>query len=150
MSLFEAEALELLSAHSHGVLGTLHEGRGVDMTPIVYATDGRFLGSPVDRVKLKSSLRLQRQRNLESDARATLLVEHWDPVDWSKLWWVRAELRWVGHDTDSRSEALADRLAATYEQYRDSPFETVLVFEIVKASGWSAGGGGQRARGGAR
>ena len=137
MSLTEAEALERLHAANHGVLGTLHAGRGVDMTPIVYATDGLILGSPIDRVKLKSSLRLQRERNLETDGRATLLVEHWDPVDWSKLWWVRAELRWLG-DESPHTEALSQRLAASVEQYRDEPFASILTFEIVRATGWSA------------
>ncbi len=140
MSLSQAEALDLLHAHHHGVLGTLHAERAVDLTPIVYATDGPFLGSPVDLVKLKSSLRLQRERNLESDARATLLVEHWDRDDWSKLWWVRSELRWVGEDAGPSSDVLADRLAESFVQYRDKPFATLLVFEIIKATGWSATG----------
>lgn len=140
MSLSEADALALLHEHDHGILGTLHGTRGVDMTPIVYATDGALLGSPVDLVKLKSSLRLQRERNLEGDARATLLVEHWDRDDWSRLWWVRAELRWVGEGGAGRGDALADRLAASFVQYREKPFATVLVFEIVRATGWSASG----------
>ena len=141
MSLTEAEALERLPANNHGVLGTLHAGRGVDMTPIVYATAGPILGSPIDRVKLKSSLRLQRERNLEFDDRATLLVERWDPVDWSKLWWVRAELRWLGDDSP-HAEQLSERLAASFDQYRDEPFASILTFEIVRASGWSATGSG--------
>ncbi len=139
MSLSEAESLDLLHAHNHGVLGTVHAERGVDMTPIVYATQGKVLGSPIDRVKLKSSLRLQRARNLEADVRATVLVEHWDPVDWSKLWWVRAELRWLGDDSP-HGEALSDRLAASFEQYRDAPFASILTFEIVRTTGWSATG----------
>lgn len=138
MSLSESDALERLHEHDHGILGTLHGTRGVDLTPIVYATDGSFLGSPVDLVKLKSSLRLQRERNLEGDARATLLVERWDRDDWSRLWWVRAELRWVGEDRGGRSDVLADRLASAFPQYRDKPFATVLVFEIVRTTGWSA------------
>lgn len=140
MALSEADALARLHEHDHGILGTLHGSRGVDLTPIVYATDGAFLGSPVDLVKPKSSLRLQRERNLERDARATLLVEQWDRDDWSRLWWVRAELRWLGEDGAGRGDALADRLAASFPQYRDRPFATVLVFEIAGATGWSASG----------
>lgn len=141
MRIPESDAFELLNTHSHGVLGTLHPERGVDLTPIVYATvwddGGGYLGSPVDLVKLKSSLRLQRQRNLDHDARATVLIEGWDRDDWSKLWWVRAELAWVGPDGAGRSDVLAERLAAAYTQYADKPFAAVLVFEIVAATGWS-------------
>lgn len=140
MSLSEPEARELLRGHDHGVLGTLHRDRGVDLTPIVYATDDDLLGSPIDEVKLKSSLRLQRERNLEADARATLLVERWDREDWSKLWWVRAELRWVGEGADERARVLSGRLAGQFSQYRDEPFAALLMFEVVRVTGWSATG----------
>ena len=33
--------------------------------------------------------------NLAADPRASLLVEHWDAGDWSRLWWVRADLEHV-------------------------------------------------------
>jgi len=80
------------------------------------------------------SSRLQRERNLEADPRATLLVEHWDRDDWSRLWWVRAELRFEGH----AEPALADRLAERFEQYRDQPFDRVLLLRIVGITGWAA------------
>lgn len=138
MALGERAALELLHAHNHGVLGTIHAERGIDLTPVVYATEGRFVGSPVDVVKPKSSLRLQRERNLESDARATLLIQHWDRDDWSRLWWVRAELHWTGEDGADLGDVLASRLADTFHQYRDKPFVRILVFEIVRVTGWTA------------
>jgi Pyridoxamine 5'-phosphate oxidase len=94
VKLTEQEALALLAAHDHGILCTLHPERGIDAVPVVYVNDAHgYVGIPVDLVKPKSSLRLQRERNLEADDRATLLIEHWDRDDWSKLWWVRAELR---------------------------------------------------------
>lgn len=140
MSLSEPDARELLRGHDHGVLGTLHPRRGVDLTPIVYTADDDVLGSPIDEVKLKSSLRLQRERNLEADARATVLVERWDRDDWSKLWWVRAELRWVGEDASERARVLSGLLADRFPQYRDEPFTTLLVFDVVHVTGWSATG----------
>ena len=51
------------------------------------------------------------ERNLEADPRATLLVEHWDRSDWSRLWWVRAELRWQSAAEAGRAAALAAGLA---------------------------------------
>jgi len=84
-----------LTAHDHGVLCTRHPARGVDAVPVAYAIDADgYVGIPVDLVKPKSSTRLQRERNVELDPRATLLVERWDRDDWSQLWWARAELSW--------------------------------------------------------
>jgi hypothetical protein len=140
MRLAENEARARLAAHDHGILCTVHAARGVDAVPVAYVVDGDgYVGVPVDRVKPKASLRLQRERNLEADPRATLLIEHWDRGDWSRLWWVRAELRWQGDAGDARAAALAAGLAERFPQYRDQPFARVLVLRIVGVAGWAAG-----------
>jgi hypothetical protein len=140
MRLAATEARARLAAHDHGVLCTVHAQRGVDAVPVVYVVDeDGYVGVPVDRVKQKSSSRLQRERNLEADPRAALLVEHWDPGDWSRLWWVRAELRWQGDAAQARTADLAERLARAYPQYRDQPFTRVLVLRIGGVTGWAAG-----------
>jgi Pyridoxamine 5'-phosphate oxidase len=137
MRLDKSDALQRLASHDHAILGTIHFERGVDLVPVAYALDDSgYLGIPVDRVKPKASFRLQRERNLEADPRATLLAEHWDTTDWTRLWWVRIELRYV-RDA-SREEQLASRLADRYRQYADQPFERVLIFEIVDVLGWAA------------
>ena len=142
MRLADAEARARLAAHDHGILCTVHAARGVDAVPVAYAVDEEgYAGVPVDRVKPKASLRLQRERNLLADPRATLLVEHWDREDWSTLWWVRAELRWEPDAAGERGTVLAARLAGRYPQYRDQPFARVLVLRIVGVTGWSASGG---------
>ena len=142
MRLATNEARARLMAHDHGILCTVHAERGFDAVPIAYAVDDDgYVGVPVDRVKPKESLRLQRERNLEADPRATLLVEHWDSVDWSRLWWVRAELRWQEDADGGRTAGLSALLAERYVQYRDQPFAQVLVLRIVRLSGWAASAG---------
>ena len=127
-----------LAAHDHGVLCTLHPERGIDAVPVAFAIDDDgFVGVPVDLVKPKSSLHLQRERNLEADPRATLLAEQWSRTDWSRLWWVRAELYWEPEHAD-RADALAGLLADRYTQYRDRPFARVLVLRVLGLTGWSA------------
>ena len=139
MRLADHEARARLESHDHGILCTVHAERGVDAVPVAYAVDDDgYVGVPIDRVKPKASLRLQRERNLEADPRATLLVEHWDRSDWSRLWWVRAELRWQGDTAASRAAGLAARLAGRYPQYQDQPFARVLVLHIVGVAGWAA------------
>src|ERR1700757_2383635 len=137
MRLADHEARARLESHDHRILCTVHAERGVDAVPVAYAVDDDgYVGVPIDRVKPKASLRLQRERNLEADPRATLLVEHWDRTDWSRLWWVRAELRWQGDTAASRAAGLAARLAGRYPQYQDQPFARVLVLHIVGLTGW--------------
>src|SRR5256885_5647014 len=76
---------------------------GVQTCALPICLEDGYVGVPIDRVKPKASLRLQRERNLEADPRATLLVEHWDRSDWSRLWWVRrSEERRVGKECRSR------------------------------------------------
>jgi PPOX class probable F420-dependent enzyme len=137
MRLDEDDARARLAAYAHGVLCTVHPERGVDAVPCVYAVDDDFVGIPVDKVKPKASTRLQRERNLEADPRAALLVDHWDRDDWTRLWWVRAELRFQ----HGREDALAALLADRYAQYRDQPFTRVLALRIVAITGWAAEGG---------
>ena len=142
MRMDAGEARERLAAHVHGVLCTLHPERGPDPQPVVFAvSDDGFLGVPIDRVKPKASSRLKREDNLAADPRGTLLIEHWETEDWSRLWWVRADLRHVPEPPASVTDALADQLARTVPQYADKPFHRILVCRIVAVTGWSAAGG---------
>jgi PPOX class probable F420-dependent enzyme len=140
MKLSAVVARARLETHRHAILCTVHPERGVDAVPVVYAVIDDHVGIPIDTVKPKDSTRLQRERNLEADPRATLIVEHWDDDDWSQLWWVRAELRWAGDIDADRSATLAAGLAERYPQYRDQPFTKVLVLRIVGVTGWAATG----------
>ena len=94
MRLDEPAARARLVAHDHAVLATMHAERGIDTVPVVYAVDGDYVGVPIDLVKPKASVQLQREANLAADPRASLMAQCWDRDDWSRLWWVRAELRW--------------------------------------------------------
>ncbi len=133
-----ADARERLARHLHGVLCTLHPERGADPHPVVYAvSDDGHLGVGIDSVKPKASTRLKREDNLDADPRATLLIEHWETEDWSRLWWVRADLRYVPDPAASVTDDLADRLARAVPQYAEKPFHRVLVCQIVDVTGWS-------------
>jgi len=119
---------------------------GVGMTFSLVAATTHFVGtavaSPIDRVKPKESTTLARLRNLDREPTATLLCEHWDPRDWSALWWVRALL------VRRTPSAVANQLIVDsevalrekYAQYRESdlPFDGVIVFDVRRVTGWSA------------
>ena len=139
MKLDTEQARARLAERVHGVLATLHPERGPDPQPVVYAvSDDGHVGVPIDKVKPKASSRLQREDNLDADPRGALLIEHWDAADWSRLWWVRADLEHVADPPAALTDDLADRLARTVPQYADKPFHRVLVCRIVKVTGWSA------------
>jgi hypothetical protein len=136
MHLEKAEALRRAIEADHGVLATLHASRGADLVPACFAIEDGWLAIPVDSVKPKGSTALGRIRNLERDPRATLLVEHWDAGDWTRLWWVRLLL--------IRAEAppdLAERLEAglrrRYRQYATARFVEILAFRIDHVGGWA-------------
>ncbi|MFQ6171389.1 pyridoxamine 5'-phosphate oxidase family protein [Oryzobacter sp. R7] len=138
MRLTPQEARARLLAADHGVLSTLHPERGVDAVPCAFAVDGDLLGFGVDRVKPKDSGRLRRNRNLEGDPRAALLVECWDRDDWTRLWWVRATLRHEPVPPEGAAGRLSRLLAGRYPQYVDEPFEEVVVLRVVGLTGWAA------------
>ena len=126
-----------VEAARHGVLGTVHPGRGVDAVPVVYAVvDGRIV-VPVDTVKPKRHLRLGRLANLAQDPRCVLLVEGYAD-DWSQLWWVRI------HATASPPAPPSpwlDALAARYPQYRSpGAVAAAVVLQPTEVTGWAARG----------
>lgn len=137
MHLERAEALRRAQSADHAVLATLERVRGADLVPVCFTIAGEWLAVPIDSVKPKGSTALGRVRNLDRDPRATLLAEHWDPVDWSRLWWVRLSLRRAAPPEPVAAD-LARGLRDRYEQYRDAPFTEILTFRIEHVVGWSA------------
>ena len=137
MRLSRARCENLLGRSERGVLATSHATRGVDAVPVCFAVDDARLAVPVDRVKPKASVDLQRSRNLDRDPRAALLCDHWDPTDWSRLWWVRVSLERVTGTAVERS-TLESWLRLKYRQYQSHPFAGLLVFRITGIIGWSA------------
>jgi len=137
MHLDPAEAMLRAAAADHGVLATLGRTGAADLVPACFAIAGDWLAVPIDSVKPKGSTALGRVRNLERDPRATLLVEHWDRDDWSRLWWVKLEIRRDEAPTATLA-ALVGGLGDRYPQYRDAPFTDILAFRIERFIGWSA------------
>ena len=137
MHLDRDEAMRRASSADHAVLATRNRTGTADVVPVCYSVVGDSLAVPVDSIKPKRSTALGRIRNLERDPRATLLVEHWDPTDWSRLWWVRLALR-RRNVSSSVAEALEQGLRERYPQYAGEAFVALLTFQIESVVGWSA------------
>ena len=137
MHLDREEALRRAAAADHATLATVNRTGAVDLVPACFAIVGEHVAIPIDSVKPKGSTALGRVRNLERDPRASLLMEHWDPTDWSRLWWVMLGIRREAVPPVVQ-ETLVQGLRDRYPQYQDAPFTDVLTFRIEQLGGWSA------------
>jgi PPOX class probable F420-dependent enzyme len=132
-----AWARELAERARVGYLATLFADGGPHVAPVCFALDGDTAWSAVD-AKPKSGRRLQRLRNIERDARAALLVDHYED-DWSRLWWVRMRGRArLVSGPEERGRALA-LLGEKYAPYGEQPPDgELLALDVDGWSGWSA------------
>ncbi|NGN94534.1 TIGR03668 family PPOX class F420-dependent oxidoreductase [Nocardioides sp. KC13] len=103
------------------------------IVPIVFALADDAILTAVDH-KPKSTTRLRRLDDITANPQVSLLVDAYDD-DWSQLWWARADGVARVHD----SHDLAP-LVAKYADYREQPpAGPVIVVEVTRWSGWSAG-----------
>ncbi len=137
MRLSLAQCWTLLASAERGVLSTRNERETIDAVPVCFAIVGQTLISPVDRIKPKKTVELARVANARRTGAATLLCDHWDPDDWSQLWWVRAHLV-LRIQSTAEVAGHEDALRRKYHQYRDTEFARLLIFDVDRLVGWSA------------
>ena len=117
-----------------GHLATTRPDGRPHVVPCCFVLVGNTVYSAVD-AKPKSTLALQRLRNLAAHPAASLVVDHYDD-DWTKLWWVRLDGAARVLETGAeRDEALA-ALAGKYPQYVDAPPPGAVV--AVDVAEWRA------------
>jgi len=108
---------------------------GPHLVPVCFAVEGDTIWSAVD-AKPKRTRSLRRLRNVEADPRVSLLVDHYDDADWSRLWWARADgTAAIVEDAPAALALLVER----YTQYAASPpAGPFLAIAISRWSGWAA------------
>ena len=117
-----------------GHLATTRPDGRPHVVPCCFVLVGNTVYSAVD-AKPKSTLALQRLRNLAAHPAASLVVDYYDD-DWTKLWWVRLDGAARVLETGAeRDEALA-ALAGKYPQYVDAPPPGAVV--AVDVAEWRA------------
>jgi len=129
-----------LGSADHGVLCTAGARQHIDAVPVCFVVAYQSIVTPIDRVKPKETTELGRLKNLQRNANATLLCDHWNPHDWSRLWWVRAHLvNRSGHDVSpTLLEQCETALRQKYVQYQDTDFAEMIFFDVESLVGWSA------------
>ena len=129
---------DLLAGAERGVLATLHARRGVDAVPVCFAVATGTLVVPIDQVKPKGSTDLQRRRNLAATRVPPCSATTGTPLDWTRLWWVRASLTRRDAGTDGERSTLASLLRRKYPPYQGAVFADLIVFRMEEMAGWSA------------
>ena len=142
MRLPDDVALRLLEQWPVARLATLGEDGAPHLVPIVFAAHDARLWSAVD-AKPKSQRPLVRIRNIERDARISLLVDHYD-ADWTRLFWLRADgVASVLRPTSAADPEIVGAVAALrrkYPQYDTTDMlpdpATLIAIHVERLTSW--------------
>jgi PPOX class probable F420-dependent enzyme len=136
------EARRRFAAARVARLATVDGGGQPHLVPIVFTLAHDTIYSVVD-AKPKRTTELRRLRNVRSNPRVSILVDHYDDADWSALWWVRADgAARVLDLAEPEARFAVQLLAERYPQQR--PVGPVLAIDVERWSCWSARGEGAR------
>jgi PPOX class probable F420-dependent enzyme len=88
--------------------------------------------------KPKTTYRLRRLTNIESNPAASVLVDHYAD-DWTQLWWVRADGVATIHHDGAAMQSGYRLLRAKYVQYQSVPLNgPVIAIAVQRWSSWAA------------
>jgi PPOX class probable F420-dependent enzyme len=108
------------------------------LVPVVFAIEADTVYSAVDH-KPKRTRALRRLHNIAENPSVSVLVDHYDDVDWSSLWWVRGDgtARVVEPRSEEDERAIA-LLRDKYVAYVDQPpAGPVVAVDVHRWSGWT-------------
>jgi len=124
----------LFERERRGVLTTLDPDGSGHSVPMVYVVRGNEIVSPIDH-KPKTGRVLARVRNIERDARVTVLVDQWDE-DWTRLAWVMVRAMAV-IEPDAPPDVVQS-LNARYQQYApDERPDALIRIRPTKLTWWT-------------
>jgi PPOX class probable F420-dependent enzyme len=113
-------------------------GDGVPhLVPVVFAVQGDVIYTAID-AKPKTTQRLRRLANIDSNPRVSLLVDHYGE-DWATLWWVRADGAATIHGDGEPMRTGYALLRDKYAQYESVALDgPVIAVAVSRWSGWHA------------
>lgn len=133
-----------LESARHGYLSTASPNGDPHLQPVVFQVVGDSVYIAIDE-KPKTTLRLRRLTNIESNPRFALLVDHYDD-DWSQLWWILlrgpAEVLWPSEWDAEEAEDVIAALRTKYPQYESMELEQRPLLKLTpdRITRWSASG----------
>jgi PPOX class probable F420-dependent enzyme len=119
-------------------LATVRPDGTPHVVPVTFALlDDDRVVTAVD-AKPKTTPRLQRLANIETESRVALLVDHYDD-DWQQLWWVRLDGSARVVREEPERGRMIEPLLMKYGQYADAqPTGPVVVVDVSDVRYWSA------------
>ena len=134
----EARCRAHLAAARVGRLATVRPDGGPHVVVCCFAVECDRVWTAIDAKPKRSGARLQRLANVRANARASLLIDHYEE-DWEALWWVRVDGTAAVLESGHEGEHAIAALAALYPQYvRSPPGGPVIEIVIERITGWSA------------
>lgn len=119
-------------------LATVAPGGLPHLVPVVFAVaadNGDVVYTAVD-AKPKTTRRLRRLANIDSNPRVSLLVDHYAD-DWTQLWWVRVDGVATVHTDGDALELGRLLLRAKYPQYQSVSLDgPVIEIAVRRWSSW--------------
>jgi PPOX class probable F420-dependent enzyme len=100
------------------------------LVPVVFAFDDGVVYTAVD-AKRKTTQRLRRLINIESNPRASVLVDHYVD-DWTQLWWVRVDGDATIHRDGAVMRTGYQLLRAKYTQYQSVSLNGPVIAVAVR------------------
>jgi PPOX class probable F420-dependent enzyme len=118
-----------------GHLATVWPDGRPHVVPCCFVLVDDVVYSAVD-AKPKSTLALQRLRNVAAHPAASLAVDHYEE-DWTQLWWIRLDGQARVVDRGPERDAAIDALTAKYRQYVDAPPPgSVIALAVERWRAW--------------
>jgi PPOX class probable F420-dependent enzyme len=132
------EQLDFLSRTRVARLATADQNGQPHVIPIVFATDGSRLFTPLDEKPKRLPLsKLKRVRNLSANPKLSIIVDEYDE-DWSRLGWVLVAGTGEIVNTGDLHTAGARLLRQKYPQYATMSFENrpLIVVTPNRITSW--------------
>jgi len=139
-TIFTKDELDLLSRTRVGRLATADKTGQPHVIPIVFATDGAKLYTPLDKKpKRIPPTQLKRVRNLVENPRVAFVVDHYEE-DWTKLAWLLVKGTGAITESGETYELGVRLLEKKYPQYermplKDQPLIVITPFAVTSWNG---------------
>ncbi len=133
-----------LESARHGYLSTASAEADPHLQPVVFQVVADSIYIAIDE-KPKTTLRLRRLTNIESNPKFALLVDHYDD-DWNQLWWILlrgpAEALWPSEWEQEEASMAIAALRDKYQQYESMGLEERPLLKLTpdRVTRWSATG----------